>query len=292
MEKQEQSRPIFDPEQVNRQVEYLASIQDMQMQNAVPGARTIAALKRITAENEQILANVWTQLAVHEATRQSLEHESAVVDLLQSRQRKDDTMLKTDVMPQLNTIESQPKPTPRRSRRLFALVAALLVVLFVGCFVTVLSLTHANNTHTGSLAHATPSPHPTAQRTWPVPSMQPIPGPAAANIISVGLSDKIDATTGLLLHPTNQFIVGQIIYLSCTATIPKQAGSVTITVKWYTNNHLYGMSTSGGPMKPDQTISAIESPVYELPAEGKAEVYLNNQLAVTLLFVVEPQPQH
>jgi hypothetical protein len=290
MEKQEQSQPIFDPGQVNEQVEYLAGIQDIQMQNAVPGARTIAALKHITAENEQILANVWTQLAIHEASRQDLEHESAVVDLLQSRQRKDDTMHKTDCMPQLNTIESHLKPTPRRSRHLLALVAALLVILFVGCFVTVLSLTHVNNTHTGSLPHATSSPQPTVQRTWPVPSMQPIFGPAAASIASIGLFDKIDATTGLPVHQTNQFIVGQTIYLSCSVTIPKQAGSVSIFIKWYANNHLYETSPHGPPMIPNPDVSVINSMGYVLPAEGKAEVYVNDQLAVTLLFIVEPQP--
>lgn len=41
----------------------------------------------------------------------------------------------------------------------------------------------------------------------------------------------------------------------------------------------------------ERPVSAIVHHIYVLAAEGKAEVYLNDQLAVTLLFVVEPQPQ-
>lgn len=288
MEKQEPSQPIFDPEQVNEQVEYLVRIQDTQMQDATPGARTLAALKRVTAENEQILTDVWTQLALHKAARQALEHESTIVDLLQSRQRKEDTMLQTDFMPQLNTIESQPKPTPHHNRRLFALVAALLLVLLVSSFVTLLSLTHASSPHMGSLPLATTSPHPTIQSTLPVPSKQVTysTNPAAKIITSVGISNS--QSNGQITMLVNKFTVGETIYLVCGAQTTNEKAPGSITIKWYMNNHFYRTDTTQHSIQPKQSVTAIFTIAYVLPAEGKAEVYWNDQLAATVLFVVEP----
>lgn len=289
MENQEQNRSLFDPEQIDEQVEDLASIQDPQMQSATPGGRTIAALKRITGENEQILNNVWTQLTVYEAARQAKEPGQAVVDLPQSRRKKEITMMKMDFMPQFNTQESQPEPPPRRRQRLSVLVAILLVVLVVSSFVTISNLTHPGATTTGSHTATTPSPQLTVQPTLPVPSPHPIPGPAAANITSVGLSDKIDTTTGLILHLTNQFTVDQGIYLSCEVSPSKEGGSATVSVKWYANNHPYTTSSPATLRKPGKVTFSL---TYGRPAEGKAEIYVNDQLAMTLLFVVEPHPHH
>lgn len=123
------------------------------------------------------------------------------------------------------------------------------------------------------------------QNKLPVPSNQVVySNNAAAKIIdSVGISTSVNH--GLIPAMINQFTVGQPIYLVCGANVSKQAG--VITIKWYANNNFYKLSTSD-PIKANQSVAAIFSTIYGLPTEGKAEVYWNNQLAATVLFVVEP----
>lgn len=124
------------------------------------------------------------------------------------------------------------------------------------------------------------------QNKLPVPSNKVVysNNPAAKIIDSVGISTSVN-NNGLIPAMVNQFTVGQTIYLVCGANVPKDPG--VITVKWYANNNFYKLSTADAK-KTNQSVAAIFNIVYGLPTEGKAEVYWNNQLAATVLFVVEP----
>ncbi len=116
-----------------------------------------------------------------------------------------------------------------------------------------------------------------------VPSNQVAQGPAANIITSVGISNQIDQNTGLVPVEQNQFTVGETIWLACSATPDKDG---TITVQWYSNGNHYSASTHPAYGKKQNTF--IVHIVFGLPTEGKAMVYWNNQLAATVLFVVQP----
>lgn len=121
-----------------------------------------------------------------------------------------------------------------------------------------------------------------------VPSTQATPGPAANVVFSVGISNSADTHSNLVTSYVNQFTVGQVIYLSCSARGPKDG---TLSVKWYTNGQLYKSPPGPPPIKANTTATALFQIIYAQPAEGKAEIYWNNQLAQTVLFVVQPSAQ-
>ena len=124
-----------------------------------------------------------------------------------------------------------------------------------------------------------------AQKTLPVPSNQLVQGPAANVVYSVGISNKVDNTTGMVPVEVNQFTADEVIYLTCSARPPKDG---VLTVKWYSNGSLYqNIDTPIFKAKGVQQ-TAILHISYGLPSEGKVEVYWNHQLAATVLFVVEP----
>lgn len=132
--------------------------------------------------------------------------------------------------------------------------------------------------------YAPPSVNST-QHTLQVPSNQVVytANPASKIIYSVGISTSVNH--GIIPTLVNQFNVGQTIWLVCSATSPKQAGAVNI--KWYTNDHFYRLSTSD-PIQANKSVTAVFNIIFAQPAEGKAEIYWNDQLAATVLFVVEP----
>jgi hypothetical protein len=118
--------------------------------------------------------------------------------------------------------------------------------------------------------------------TLPVPQTMPTFGPASQIINSAATASKIDPTTAQPQVPTNQFKVGDTIFLTYSVH-PKAPGIVT--ARWYTNNNYYQLSTS----TPIKDASSGYFPMqYLQSAEGKVELYWNDQLAVTLVFVVEP----
>jgi hypothetical protein len=117
--------------------------------------------------------------------------------------------------------------------------------------------------------------------TLPIPQTMPVFGPASQIINSAATASKIDQTTAQPQVPSNQFKVGDTIFLTYSVH-PKAPGIVT--AKWFTNNNYYQMSTS--------TLIKVASsgyfPMqYLQPAEGRVELYWNGQRAVTLYFVVE-----
>ena len=122
----------------------------------------------------------------------------------------------------------------------------------------------------------------TQSATLPIPQTVPTFGPASQIINSAATASKIDPATAQPRVPANQFKVGDTIFLTYSVH-PKLPGIVT--ARWYTNNNYYQLSTS----TPIKVASSGFFPMqYLQPAEGRVELYWNDQLAVTLFFVVEP----
>ncbi len=117
----------------------------------------------------------------------------------------------------------------------------------------------------------------------PTPQIAPDYGPASTIINSATTASKIDTATAQPLNPTNQFKIGDTIYLTYSVH-PKSPGSVT--VKWYTNNYFYQQSK---PIPITDAVSGYVPIQFLQPEEGMVELYWNNQLAVRLYFVVEPK---
>ena len=122
----------------------------------------------------------------------------------------------------------------------------------------------------------------TQPATLPVPQTLPTFGPASLIINSAATASKIDTATAQPQVPANLFKVGDTIFLTYSVH-PKSSGIVT--ARWYTNNNYYQISTS--PLIKDAS-SGYFPMRYSQSAEGKVELYWNDQLAVILFFVVEP----
>jgi hypothetical protein len=118
--------------------------------------------------------------------------------------------------------------------------------------------------------------------TLPAPQSAPTLGPASSIINSASTASKIDANTAQPLNPTNQFKVGDTIYLTYSVH-PKSPGFVT--AKWYTNGNFYQQSN---PINIKDAASGYIQMQFLQSLEGKVELYWNGQLAIILLFVVEP----
>lgn len=119
-------------------------------------------------------------------------------------------------------------------------------------------------------------------RTLPIPQTAPVYGSASMIINSATTASKIDAATAQPLNPTNQFKVGDTIYLTYSVH-PRSPG--TVIARWYTNNNFYQQST---PLLIKDAASGYIQIQYLQPVEGIVELYWNDQLAIRLFFVVEP----
>ena len=114
------------------------------------------------------------------------------------------------------------------------------------------------------------------------PPQAPVFGTASTIITSATTASSIDKATAQPLTPTNQFQVGDTIYLTYSVH-PKTPG--TVLVKWYTNTTFYTDELS----KPIADATSGYVPIqFQQPVEGMVELYWNNQFAVRLYFVVEP----
>jgi hypothetical protein len=118
--------------------------------------------------------------------------------------------------------------------------------------------------------------------TLPIPQTLPTFGPASLIINSAATASKIDPATAQPQVPANLFRVGDTIFLTYSVH-PKSPGKVT--ARWYTNNNFYQQSTSTSIKDASSGYFPMQ---YLQPAEGRVELYWNNQLAITLYFVVEP----
>jgi hypothetical protein len=137
-------------------------------------------------------------------------------------------------------------------------------------------------------SYTPPSINSTTSTTLPVPSNQVAytNSPAAKVVDSVGISTS--QVNGQITMFVNKFTAGDTIYLVCGAQTANEKAPGLITIKWYTDNHWYRTDKSQDLIQPKQSVEVIFPVVYRLPSEGKAEIYWNDQLAATVLFVVEP----
>jgi hypothetical protein len=142
------------------------------------------------------------------------------------------------------------------------------------------------------LGNYTPSKISVAQNMLPVPGTQVTPGPVWNKVVtSAAIGTSVDPNSNQIPVFVNQFTVGQVIYVSCSIN-STTAGK--ILVKWYTGNQYYQSLTSP-PVNANQSQTASFHMTYSLPTEGRVEIYWtgmngsNPQLAVALLFVVEPE---
>ncbi len=167
-------------------------------------------------------------------------------------------------------------------------ISGLISVIIVGILLCTGAGFYAKATGKLAFLHqvygdAKPGDIKTAQSaTLPAPQVLPTFGPASQIINSAATASKIDQTTAQPQVPTNQFKVGDTIFLTYSVH-PKSPGIVI--ARWYTNNNYFQISTS----TPIKDASSGYFPMqYLQPAEGKVELYWNGQLAITLFFVVEP----
>lgn len=127
-------------------------------------------------------------------------------------------------------------------------------------------------------------PSPVAQ--LPTPTAATVHGPASNIINSVATASTIDPNSGYPKTATNRFNVNQKVYLTYSVHSNK-AGN--ITVKWYTNNHLYFTSMQQAtPPKGSNGFNGNTDEIFAIPLQGMVEIYWNDQLAAQLYFVVEP----
>lgn len=180
---------------------------------------------------------------------------------------------------------TKPRPIIPRYRAVSGLISFIIVVALLcggaGYYAQV----------TGRLAFIeklfgtyTPPPQTVNHQMLQVPSNQVVQGPAANVVYSVGISNKVDSNTGIIPVQINQFTVNEMIWLVCSVKPPKDG---QLTVKWYDNNTFY--KSDSHPITHDKGLQTGIFPIrYGLPTEGKVEVYWNDQLAATVLFVVQP----
>ena len=120
----------------------------------------------------------------------------------------------------------------------------------------------------------------------PTPTATTTTGPASNIINSVATASIIDPNSGYPKTATNRFTVNQKVYLTYSVHSNK-AGN--ITVKWYTNGHIYFISNQQAtPPKGSNGFNGNTDEIFAVPIEGMVEIYWNDQLAAQLYFVVEP----
>jgi hypothetical protein len=180
---------------------------------------------------------------------------------------------------------TKPRPIIPRYRAISGLISVIIVFsLLCGGSIYYGQVTGKFVFFEKLFGNYTPQKIASNQQNLPVPSMNVVQGPAAKVVYSVGISNKVDLKTGIVPTEVNQFTVGDIIWLVCSAQPPKDG---VLTIQWYSNGNRYQQkSTPITKAKGQQT--ATFQIIFGLPVEGKVEVYWNNVLAATVLFVVEP----
>ncbi len=130
-----------------------------------------------------------------------------------------------------------------------------------------------------------PSIRTTAPALPDPPDKVVIGNPAAYSVITSATTTShlikgttIAAQTDKIFKPNEPFYLTYSVH-------PLQTG--TVTIKWYMNNMQLPYSTvPGPPLTANQPVTGEAPMVYAAQAEGKVELYWNNQLAQTLYFVV------
>ncbi len=188
---------------------------------------------------------------------------------------------------------TKPRPVIPRYRAISGLISMIVVfALLCGGSVYLAQVTGKLTPLEKFFGFYAPPSIASTGRMLPVPSAQQTPGPGNKVITSVGLGNSIDPQSHLVPIYSNQFNAGQTIYLTCSINTTKPG---TIITKWYTNNNFY-KELPQPVTDPKTQNQGLFQMIYGQPAEGKVEVYWvdqqgNQQLAATLLFVVEPIAQ-
>jgi len=117
------------------------------------------------------------------------------------------------------------------------------------------------------------------------PERVDIGNPAAYSVIpSATTTLHLIKGTAIAMETDKIFRPNEPFYLTYSVH-PLQTG--TVTIKWYINNmQLPYSTTTGPPFAANHSVTGSAEMVYAAQAEGKIELYWNNQLAQTLYFVV------
>jgi hypothetical protein len=167
-----------------------------------------------------------------------------------------------------------------RTRRAFLIsgVAVSSATLVASAILMLGNLTQITNFSASAPVHNL-----SAQRL-PDPPDQIDTGPALSIIPSGTTTLHID-NNNLPLETDKVFTVNQTFYVTYTVQPPAgQQGQVS--AKWYMNGRLYQVVTSD-VINGDKTSHGIFQMQYLVPAEGRVEVYWNDQLALRFYFVVQ-----
>ncbi|HLI68609.1 MAG TPA: hypothetical protein VKV19_02510 [Ktedonobacteraceae bacterium] len=181
---------------------------------------------------------------------------------------------------------TKPRPIIPRYRAISGLISVFVVVVLLCSGAGYFAQTTGKLTGIEKLLGIyVPSPVASNTHFLPVPTTQVMyntASPAAKVITSVGLSTSV-SQSGQIPFYVNKFTVGSTVYITC-GTNTSQAG--VVAVWWYTNGNRYHQQSLSVPAKSTPVVEFYLS--FGQPGEDKAEVYWNNELAATVLFVVEP----
>jgi hypothetical protein len=178
---------------------------------------------------------------------------------------------------------TKPRPIIPRYRVISGLLSVLIVTLLLctgaGYYAKASGKLNALGQFAGFAPPTNLKPTPT-QLLADAPTAQ-VTGPAY-NIINSATTTANINSQGVATKTDTVFKPNQTIYVTYSVHPLKAPGIVT--VKWYTNGAFYQAN------KPSQLINSPMAgrtqAAYAQPAEGKVELYWNDQLAVSLFFVV------
>jgi hypothetical protein len=178
---------------------------------------------------------------------------------------------------------TKPRAIIPRYRAISGLISVLIVALLLCTGVGYYAKASGKLSALGQRYGLVPPPNvvPSPTSPLPNPSSAQVVGPAYAIINSATTTAHLNAQHIAIESDTN-FKAGQTIYLTYSVQKPKTPGVVTI--KWYTNNVFYEESPATPTIS--QAINGYTGVEYPVPAEGRVELYWNNELALTLYFVV------
>ncbi len=177
---------------------------------------------------------------------------------------------------------TNPRPIIPHYRVISGLLSVLIVTLLLCTGAGYYARASGKLSSLGHLVGFVPPTNlkPSSAATLPDPPTTQITGPAYTIISSATTTASINSQ-GVATRTDTVFKPNQPIYLTYSVHPPKTPGFVVIN--WYTNGALY---QSSAPQKVSTGIYGRAQVAYAVPAEGKVELYWNNQLAIRLYFVV------
>ncbi|HET8843610.1 MAG TPA: PQQ-binding-like beta-propeller repeat protein, partial [Ktedonobacteraceae bacterium] len=155
---------LFQPENIDEQIEQLTHIQDQQQLNMTPGAPTISELQRIYKENEEILENAWERIASLANATQT--QRSLINDANKHSYQSDNTMQRTGSSARSGALISPflAATKPRRWRIASMIAATLTILTLIGSMLWVINLAQdkkATSGHTPAKTGAQTTNQPT-----------------------------------------------------------------------------------------------------------------------------------